>query len=56
MKARGRDTGDGIRRNGVAETESGSLTSKSMDVRSTYAAVELKVLIEPMREQVQNIA
>ncbi|TAM21819.1 MAG: DUF1732 domain-containing protein [Rhodanobacter sp.] len=26
-----------------------------MDVRSTHAAVELKVLIEPMRQQVRNI-
>jgi uncharacterized protein (TIGR00255 family) len=35
--------------------ESNTLSSKSIDSRSTQAAVELKVLIEQMREQVQNI-
>jgi uncharacterized protein (TIGR00255 family) len=35
--------------------EANTLGSKSIDARSTNAAVELKVLIEQMREQVQNI-
>jgi uncharacterized protein (TIGR00255 family) len=35
--------------------EANTLGSKSIDTRSTNAAVELKVLIEQMREQVQNI-
>jgi uncharacterized protein (TIGR00255 family) len=35
--------------------EAKTLGSKSVDARSTNAAVELKVLIEQMREQVQNI-
>jgi len=35
--------------------ESNTLSSKSVDNRCTQAAVELKVLIEQMREQVQNI-
>ena len=35
--------------------ESNTLSSKSVDKRTTQAAVELKVLIEQMREQVQNI-
>jgi uncharacterized protein (TIGR00255 family) len=35
--------------------EANTLGSKSIDSRSTNAAVELKVLIEQMREQVQNI-
>jgi uncharacterized protein (TIGR00255 family) len=35
--------------------EANTLGSKSVDGRSTQAAVELKVLIEQMREQVQNI-
>ncbi len=35
--------------------EANTLGSKSFDGRSTQAAVELKVLIEQMREQVQNI-
>lgn len=35
--------------------ESNTLSSKSIDHRSTQAAVELKVLVEQMREQVQNI-
>lgn len=35
--------------------EANTLGSKAVDTRSTRAAVELKVLIEQMREQVQNI-
>lgn len=35
--------------------ESNTLGSKSIDTRTTQAAVELKVLIEQLREQVQNI-
>lgn len=35
--------------------ESNTLGSKSVDTRTTQAAVELKVLIEQLREQVQNI-
>jgi uncharacterized protein (TIGR00255 family) len=35
--------------------EANTLGSKSSDVETTRAAVELKVLIEQMREQVQNI-
>ena len=35
--------------------EANTLGSKSVDARSTNASVELKVLIEQMREQVQNI-
>jgi len=35
--------------------ESNTLSSKSVDSRTTRAAVELKVAIEQMREQVQNI-
>ena len=35
--------------------EANTLGSKSVDARSTQSAVELKVLIEQMREQVQNI-
>jgi uncharacterized protein (TIGR00255 family) len=35
--------------------EANTLRSKSVDTRSTNAAIELKVLIEQMREQVQNI-
>jgi uncharacterized protein (TIGR00255 family) len=35
--------------------EANTLGSKSVDARSTGAAVDLKVLIEQMREQVQNI-
>jgi uncharacterized protein (TIGR00255 family) len=35
--------------------EANTLSSKSTDTRLTNAAVELKVLIEQMREQVQNI-
>ncbi len=35
--------------------EANTLASKSVDMRVTNAAIELKVLIEQMREQVQNI-
>ena len=35
--------------------EANTLGSKSVDVRTTNAAVELKVLIDQVREQVQNI-
>ena len=35
--------------------EANTLGAKSIDVRSTQVSVELKVLIEQMREQVQNI-
>ena len=35
--------------------EANTLASKSVDLRQTNIAVELKVLIEQMREQVQNI-
>jgi uncharacterized protein (TIGR00255 family) len=35
--------------------EANTLGSKSVDARTTNASVELKVLIEQMREQVQNV-
>jgi uncharacterized protein (TIGR00255 family) len=35
--------------------ESNTLSSKSIDQRTTQAAIDLKVLIEQMREQVQNV-
>ena len=35
--------------------ESNTLSSKSVDQRTTQAAVDMKVFIEQMREQVQNI-
>ena len=35
--------------------EANTLGSKSFDAASTKASVELKVLIEQMREQIQNI-
>jgi uncharacterized protein (TIGR00255 family) len=35
--------------------EANTLGSKSVDAETTRIAVELKVLIEQMREQVQNI-
>jgi uncharacterized protein (TIGR00255 family) len=35
--------------------EANTLASKSADRRTTSAAVDLKVLIEQMREQVQNL-
>jgi len=35
--------------------EANTLGSKSVDIKTTQASVELKVLIEQMREQIQNI-
>jgi uncharacterized protein (TIGR00255 family) len=35
--------------------ESNTLGSKSVDTSTTQAAIELKVLIEQMREQIQNV-
>ena len=35
--------------------EANTLSSKSQDLETTRAAVDMKVLIEQMREQVQNI-
>jgi uncharacterized protein (TIGR00255 family) len=35
--------------------EANTLGSKSADIKMTQASVELKVLIEQMREQIQNI-
>ena len=35
--------------------EANTLSSKSQDVETTRAAVDMKVLIEQMREQVQNV-
>jgi uncharacterized protein (TIGR00255 family) len=35
--------------------EANTLSSKSQDVETTRAAVEMKVLIEQMREQIQNV-
>ena len=35
--------------------EANTLGSKSVDARTTQVSVDLKVLIEQMREQVQNI-
>jgi uncharacterized protein (TIGR00255 family) len=35
--------------------EANTLSSKSADADTTRAAIELKVLIEQMREQIQNI-
>lgn len=35
--------------------EANTLASKSQDTETTHAAVEIKVLIEQMREQVQNV-
>ena len=35
--------------------EANTLASKSADIETTQAAVDLKVLSEQMREQVQNI-
>jgi uncharacterized protein (TIGR00255 family) len=35
--------------------EANTLSAKSSDTETTRATVELKVLIEQMREQVQNI-
>ena len=35
--------------------EANTLSSKSQDLETTRAAVDMKVLIEQMREQVQNV-
>ena len=35
--------------------EANTLSSKSQDVETTRAAVDMKVMIEQMREQVQNV-
>jgi uncharacterized protein (TIGR00255 family) len=35
--------------------EANTLSSKSQDTETTRKAVELKVLIEQMREQIQNV-
>ena len=35
--------------------ESNTLASKSVDLTVTQAALELKLLVEQMREQIQNI-
>ena len=35
--------------------EANTLASKSADIETTQASVDLKVLIEQMREQVQNV-
>ena len=35
--------------------EANTLSSKSQDVDTTRAAVDIKVLIEQLREQVQNV-
>ena len=35
--------------------EANTLGSKSADAETTQAAVDLKVIIEQMREQVQNV-
>ena len=35
--------------------EANTLSSKSQDIETTRSAVDMKVLIEQMREQVQNI-
>ena len=35
--------------------EANTLSSKSQDIETTRAAVDMKVLIEQMREQVQNV-
>ena len=35
--------------------EANTLSSKSQDADTTRAAVDMKVLIEQMREQVQNV-
>lgn len=39
----------------IIKRESNTLGSKSLDVEVSKISVELKVLIEQMREQVQNI-
>ena len=35
--------------------EANTLSSKSADIKTTQAAVDMKVCIEQMREQIQNI-
>ena len=35
--------------------EANTLGSKSVDITSTQSSVDLKILIEQMREQIQNI-
>ncbi|MCB1805403.1 MAG: DUF1732 domain-containing protein, partial [Candidatus Competibacteraceae bacterium] len=35
--------------------EANTLSSKSADTETTRSAVDLKVLIEQMREQIQNV-
>jgi uncharacterized protein (TIGR00255 family) len=35
--------------------EANTLSSKAADLATTQAAVELKVLVEQIREQVQNV-
>ena len=35
--------------------EANTLSSKSQDTETTRAAVDMKVLIEQMREQIQNV-
>jgi uncharacterized protein (TIGR00255 family) len=35
--------------------EANTLSSKSQDIRTTQCAVDIKVLVEQMREQAQNI-
>ena len=40
---------------GCGRREANTLSSKSQDLVTTRAAVDMKVLIEQMREQVQNI-
>jgi uncharacterized protein (TIGR00255 family) len=35
--------------------EANTLSSKSQDADTTRAAVEIKVIIEQMREQIQNV-
>ena len=35
--------------------EANTLSSKSQDIETTRAAVDMKVLVEQMREQVQNV-
>jgi uncharacterized protein (TIGR00255 family) len=35
--------------------EANTLGSKSVDAQTTHASVDLKVLIEQIREQIQNV-
>jgi uncharacterized protein (TIGR00255 family) len=56
--ADGGDEGNGRRLDFLMQEfnrEANTLGSKSVDARTTRVAVELKVLIEQMREQVQNV-